>query len=109
MKRLVFDLDATLTLDDPRVDYASKKPNEVVIERLKEYRSLGFQIVISTARNMRTYSNNIGKINANTLPTLIKWLEKNKVPFDEIYVGKPWCGTEGFHIDDKAVASPHVV
>ena len=25
------------------------------------------------------------------------------VPFDEIHVGKPWCGDDGFYVDDKAV------
>ncbi|HFM3427384.1 TPA: capsular biosynthesis protein, partial [Escherichia coli] len=29
--------------------------------------------------------------------------EKNNVPYDEIYVGKPWCGHEGFYVDDKAI------
>ena len=103
MKRLLFDLDGTLTQDDQNIGYAYKRPNESVIERLKEYHSLGFEIVISTARNMRTHSNNIGKINAKTLPEIINWLEQNKIPFDEIHVGKPWCGDEGFHIDDKAI------
>ena len=50
-----------------------------------------------------SYENNIGKINANTLPIILSWLEENNVPYDEIYIGKPWCGTEGFYIDDKAV------
>ena len=25
------------------------------------------------------------------------------MPYDEVYVGKPWCGAHGFYIDDKAV------
>ena len=50
---------------------------------------------------MRSH-NNIGKITAKTLPIIFKWLENN-VPFDEIYVGKPWCGNEGFYVDDKAI------
>ena len=36
-------------------------------------------------------------------PNIIDWLNKNNVPYDEVYIGKPWCGFEGFYIDDKAV------
>ena len=28
---------------------------------------------------------------------------RHDIPFDEIHVGKPWCGTEGFYIDDRAI------
>lgn len=103
MKRLVFDLDGTLTLDDPQVDYAERQPNSAVVEKLREYRALGFEIIICSARNMRTYGGQVGKINANTLPVILDWLARHDVPYDEIHVGKPWCGTEGFYIDDKAI------
>jgi len=103
MKRLVFDLDGTLTLDDPQVDYAERQPNPAVVDKLREYRALGFEIVICSARNMRTYGGQVGKINAHTLPVILDWLARHDVPYDEIHVGKPWCGTEGFYIDDKAV------
>ena len=72
-------------------------------EAFTKYKKDGFDIVISTSRNMLTYQNNLGKINANTLPVIIEWLNKYQIPFDEIYVGKPWCGDEGFYIDDKAI------
>ena len=52
---------------------------------------------------MRTYKSNLGKINIFTLPNIIDWLRKYNVPFDEVYVGKPWCGLDGFYIDDKAI------
>lgn len=52
---------------------------------------------------MRTYESNIGKINIYTLPNIIDWLKKNDVPFDEVYIGKPWCGFDGFYIDDKSI------
>ena len=103
MKRLVFDLDGVLAIDDPSLDYAERAPNLPVIERLRAWRAEGFEIVICSARNMRTYSGQMGKINANTLPVIIDWLRKHDIPFDEIHVGKPWCGTEGFYIDDRAV------
>ena len=52
---------------------------------------------------MRTYEKNVGKINIHTLPNIIDWLNKYNVPYDEVFVGKPWCGFEGFYIDDKAI------
>ncbi|KGB24321.1 putative capsular polysaccharide biosynthesis protein [Acetobacter pomorum] len=97
------DLDDTLTLTDASKSYSEKKPNIEVVEKLREYKQAGFEIVIQTARNVRTYNGNVGKINANTLPVIIDWLRKHDIPFDEIYVGKPWCGTEGFYVDDKAI------
>lgn len=103
MKRLVFDLDGVLTLDDPARPYADREPNRAVIEKLIEYKAQGFEIIICTARNMRTFGGQIGKINAETLPGIIDWLRRHEVPFDEIHVGKPWCGTEGFYVDDRAV------
>ncbi|MCA1956094.1 capsular biosynthesis protein, partial [Zymomonas sp.] len=72
-------------------------------EKLREYKSQGFEILIQTARNMRTYNGSVGKINANTLPIILDWLKKHDVPYDEIYVGKPWCGNDGFYIDDRAI------
>ncbi len=102
MKRIIMDLDDTIcsTKDG---DYENSTPHADVVEKLRQYKALGFEIVISTSRNMRTYSGNIGKISANTLPIIIDWLNRHDVPYDEIYVGKPWCGHEGFYVDDKAI------
>lgn len=102
MKRLIFDLDNTLTIHSSR-PYHEALPRVEVIEKLREYKTQGFEIVISTSRNVRTYKGNVGKINANTLPVIINWLEKHNIPYDEIYIGKPWCGHNGFYIDDKAI------
>lgn len=102
MKNLVMDIDKTLTLGDNK-DYNLVSPNVKVINKVREYKLLGFNIILFTARNMRSYDGNIGKITAKTLPIIFKWLEKHNVPFDEIYIGKPWCGHEGFYVDDKAV------
>lgn len=52
---------------------------------------------------MRTHKNNVGKINIYTLPNILDWLNSNNVPFDEVIVGKPWCGFDGFYVDDKAI------
>ena len=102
MKKFIVDLDGTLTKANTS-DYVNVAPNLDVIEMLRKYKVDGFTIVICTARNMRTYEGNVGKINIHTLPIITEWLDKYSVPYDEILVGKPWCGTEGFYIDDRAV------
>lgn len=108
MKRLIFDLDDTLS-KTVKGDYANAVPIMPVIEKLREYKAQGFTIVISTSRNMRTYNGNVGEINKNTLPIILEWLNRHNIPFDEIYTGKPWCGFEGFYIDDKAVRPDELV
>lgn len=96
------DLDDTICQTE-NGDYMNSKPIYEVVKKMKEYKNKGFEIVINTSRNMRTYQGNTGKITANTLPIIIEWLNQNDVPYDEIYIGKPWCGFEGFYVDDKAI------
>lgn len=102
MNKIVIDLDGTLTIDKPG-PYSDKAPNEVVISKLRELKSQGYVICVYTARNMASYDGNIGQINANTLPIILEWLNVNDVPYDEVIVGKPWCGKDGFYVDDKAI------
>jgi len=102
MKKLVIDIDGTLTNADT-ADYETVGVNTAVAKQLRQYKKAGFEIALHTARNMRTYENNTGKINAKTLPVLVKWLERHDIPYDEIWVGKPWCGNDGFYVDDKAI------
>ncbi|MER0507963.1 hypothetical protein ABR850_00685 [Aeromonas veronii] len=102
MKKLIVDLDGTLTMADTP-DYRHVLPRVDVIEQLRIYKDDGFEIVIFTARNMRTFDGNVGKINVHTLPIITEWLDTHQVPYDEIIVGKPWCGKSGFYIDDRAI------
>ena len=108
MKRLIFDLDDTLCTTQ-NGDYANAQPITEVVEKLREYHRQGFTIIINTSRNMRTYQGNIGAINKNTLPIIIDWLRRHDIPYDELYVGKPWCGFEGFYVDDKAIRPDELV
>ncbi|MBQ9546376.1 MAG: capsular biosynthesis protein [Bacteroidales bacterium] len=95
-------MDDTITLTT-NGDYEHSKPIQKTIDLLKQYKEQGFEIVIHSSRNMRTYENNVGKINIYTLPNIIRWLTEHDVPFDEVIVGKPWCGFTGFYIDDKSI------
>jgi capsule biosynthesis phosphatase len=103
MKKIVIDLDDTLSRNDSSRAYPEMEPRADVVATLRAYRQAGFEIAIYTARNMRTYAGNVGKINAHTLPVITEWLERHDIPYDEIFVGKPWCGNGGFYVDDKAI------
>jgi capsule biosynthesis phosphatase len=74
-----------------------------VVERMRWYRAQGFHIALQTSRQMRTFQGNVGLINARMLPELVAWLDRHDIPYDEIHVGKPWAGREGFYVDDRAV------
>ena len=102
MKRLIVDLDVTITVESDK-PYAEKEPNLALISRLREYKAAGYEIVIFTSRNMRTYEGSVGKINVHTLPVILDWLQRHQVPHDEVITGKPWCGFDGFYIDDRCV------
>lgn len=100
---IVIDLDGTLTIPGSAQSYAEMKPNPAVVAQLKRYAADGFRIAVMTSRNMRSFGNSIGRINAETLPVAIDWLKRHEIPFDEIHVGKPWCGEDGFYVDDRAI------
>lgn len=101
-KRLIVDLDNTITVTE-HGDYEHSKAVWETIDALRKYKAEGFEIVLFSSRNMRTYEGNVGKINIHTLPNIINWLNSHDVPYDEIHVGKPWCGFDGFYIDDSAI------
>ena len=103
MKNVIVDLDGTITVESKTVDYSNVQPNTQLIEKLKSYKALGYTIIIHTARGMRSHNGDIQKITVHNLPIIIDWLNKHSVPYDEIIIGKPWCGTEGFYIDNKAI------
>lgn len=101
--RLIVDVDGTLTYDDSGIPYSERVPRADVIARINELHRRGARIIIYSARNMRTYKGNLGLINKNTLPVLMDWLERHGVCYDEIYMGKPWCGTDGFYIQSRSL------
>ena len=103
MKKIIIDLDNTLTIEDPKVKYEDKKPNIGMIKKLMEYKNENWEIIIFTSRNMNTYNGNIDLIRTNSLPIIKKWLAEHDVPYDKIILGKPWPGRDGFYIDDKSI------
>lgn len=103
-KVLVIDVDGTLCQEKKEgQEYKSMQPRQEMVVKLREYKEKGFYIVIYSSRNMRTYQGDLQKIQANTLPVLIEWLKRHDIPYDEIYMGKPWQGRGGFYVDDKTI------
>ena len=103
-KVVVIDIDGTLCeIKSKEQSYLDVIPKFNILEKLNKMKQERFYIILYTSRQMRTYDGNIGKINANTGKILFQWLEKYDITFDEIYFGKPWCGKNGFYVDDKAI------
>ncbi len=100
----IFDIDGTLCpIKGKDERYEDMVPYKDMVNRIREYKEQGAKIVLFTSRNMKTYQGNIGLINANTAKVVLKWLEKWKIPYDEIIYGKPWPGQNGFYVDDRTV------
>lgn len=101
---LVVDIDGTLCdIKTPNQSYAELTPRQAIIDKLREYQTKGYRVLLFTSRNMKTYSNNLGLINKHTAPVLFDWLARWDVPYDEILFGKPWPRSKGFYIDDRAI------
>ncbi|MHA8080637.1 capsular biosynthesis protein [Aquirufa regiilacus] len=103
MKKIIMDVDDTITYHNSSSNYEEKSPRYDVIKKMVEYKELGYEIILFSARNMKTFNGDLSKINFHTLPILTSWLQKHNVPYDGIIMGKPWCGEDGFYVDDKSI------
>lgn len=98
---LVVDIDGTICDAPANGDYSNCPPKIDVIQELKSQDKSGSYIILFTARNVRTLKGSMGLINKYTAPTLLSWLERHEVPYDEIVFGKPWGEGGVIYIDDK--------
>ncbi len=102
-KRYCFDLDNTLvTFPKIRGDYTTVDPIIKNISFLKYLKKIGNYIIIYTARRMKTFNGNLGKLNKDICKITFDTLDKFEIPYDEIYFGKPYAD---FYIDDLAISS----
>jgi capsule biosynthesis phosphatase len=101
MNSIIIDLDNTITIDSVGDDYPNKLSNPNIIRAIDNAHHLGFQCKIFSSRNMRTFKGDLEKIEAHTRPIAEDWLQSNEVNYHELILGKPWCGVEGWYIDDK--------
>jgi capsule biosynthesis phosphatase len=95
------DLDGTIACNKQiGEEYGDVKPIDGAVSALQELKSQGVYIVIHTARNMGTQNNNLGRVIANQAKIVIDWLDKYRIPYDELLFGKP---NVDYFIDDKGL------
>ncbi len=99
--RICFDLDNTL-VSYPAVagDYSTVKPINRNVVLLRKLKSDGHEIIIYTARRMKTHNGNIGKVIKDIASITIDTLEKLNIEYDELIFGKPIAD---IYIDDRAI------
>lgn len=99
--RIVIDLDGTICpIKAKDGKYEELVPLPGAVEKMNDLKKNGFYIIISTARNMETQGANVGKVLRNIGKITLDWLDKYKIPYDEIYFGKP---NAQVYIDDRAL------
>ena len=97
--RICFDIDNTLlTYSDTVGSTIGIKPIEKMVGLVKHLHSEGNTIVLQTARGMKSCDSNLGKACGKSAMVVLKALEDFKIPYDEIYFGKPWAD---IYVDDK--------
>jgi capsule biosynthesis phosphatase len=103
--RICFDLDNTL-VTNPLIpdDYSTVNPLQKNIALLQHLKKLGHEIIIYTARRMKTHKNNIGKVIKDIALVTIQTLERFNIEYDELIFGKPIAD---IYIDDKAL-NPYI-
>lgn len=98
--RICIDLDGTICeLRKNNETYMDVLPKKGAKEMIENFKSRGYDIVIYTARNMKTQDHNIGKVVKNIGKITLDWLENHKIYYDEIFFGKP---NADLIIDDRA-------
>ena len=98
--RIMIDIDGTISeLKKHGQDYTDLRVNPRAVEKLKELKKAGHYIILQTARHMKTCSGDQGKLMAKIGKKTLDWLEKNEIPYDEIYFGKPYADV---YLDDLA-------
>lgn len=99
--RICIDLDGTIcTIKKPNQTYEDVEPLVGAVEKLQSWKQQGHYIIIATARHMKTCNGNVGLVLAKQGKTLFDWLDKHKIPYDEVWFGKPLADC---YIDDKAI------
>ena len=86
--RVIIDLDGTICSEEKQFSRALAKLKNGAIESLEKLREKGYKIIIYSARTWAEY-----EMTEN-------WLKENKVPYDQIILGKP---QGDYWIDDRAI------
>ena len=68
-------------------------------EKMNSLKQAGHYIILNTARHMATCNSNVGLVIARQGKTLMDWLAKHNIPYDELWFGKPHADV---YLDDNA-------
>jgi capsule biosynthesis phosphatase len=98
---LYIDLDNTLTIPNIQKSYLELDVNNDIKQTISQAKKKNYDVVIYTSRGMLSYNKNITEIKRKVLPNIKKWLNKNEIYYDDIFIGKPFCGSNGWYVDDK--------
>ena len=100
----IVDVDGTLCETVSSFDeYYFAKPKIDIINKVNSLYDSGSTIILFTARGMRTFNDNVSKIEEVHRPILEEWLNKNNVKYHELRFGKAWA-PECYYVDDKAMS-----
>src|SRR5581483_12137981 len=98
--KICIDVDGVLCeLRRPEQTYAEVQPLPGAVEKMKALKAAGHYLILMTARHMATCNSNVGLAIARQGKTLLDWLAKHEIPYDELWFGKPHADV---YIDDNA-------
>lgn len=99
--RICLDVDGTICeVRGKGDDYAAVRPLPHAAERIRSLRAAGHYVILATARHMQTCGSNVGMVVARQGQTLIAWLNRHGIEYDELWFGKPHAD---LYVDDKAL------
>ncbi len=98
--RIVFDLDDTISAHRNR-DYENAAPITATIEKMRDLKKDGCEIVIYTSRGQVSCKGDLALIEERNREQILRWLKKHDVPCDELIFGKPIAD---LYVDDKAMS-----
>lgn len=99
--RICIDLDGVICeLRRPDQSYEEVPPVPEAVERIRSLRAAGHEIIIHTARHMKTCGGNVGAVIARQGEITLRWLSRYGVEYDEIHFGKPHADV---YLDDNAL------
>lgn len=97
--RICLDIDGVICrLRAAGETYADLLPVPGAVEHVRGLKEAGHYVILQTARHMKTCGGNVGLTVARQGKTLLDWLERHGVPYDEIWFGKPQAD---IYIDDN--------
>ena len=97
--KICIDVDGVLCeLRQPDQTYAELRPLPGAVEKTQALKSAGHYLILCTARHMVTCGSNVGLVVARQGKTLLDWLADNRIPYDELWFGKPHADV---YLDDN--------